>query len=62
MSNVFIIDDESQVAEMLGEVVELAGFTPSLYVDARQFLEEKSYDDDSVILLDLNMPTMDGVN
>ena len=61
MSNVFIIDDESQVAEMLGEVVELAGFKPSLYVDARQFLEEKSYDDDSVILLDLNMPTMDGV-
>lgn len=61
MSKVFIIDDEQQVADMLAEVVELAGFTPSVYVDARRFFADESYDDNSVILLDLNMPVMDGV-
>lgn len=61
MSNVFIIDDELQIAQMLAEVVEMAGFVPTIYTDARKFLEEQSYDNDSVILLDLNMPTLDGV-
>ncbi len=61
MAKVFIIDDEQQVADMLAEVVELAGFTPSVYVDARRFFSDESYDDNSVILLDLNMPVMDGV-
>ena len=60
MSNVFIIDDELQIAQMLAEVVEMAGFVPTIYTDARKFLEEQSYDNDSVILLDLNMPKKDG--
>jgi EAL domain-containing protein (putative c-di-GMP-specific phosphodiesterase class I) len=61
LSDVFIIDDEKQVAEMLAEVVELAGFSSSVYMDARHFFDEKAYSDESIILLDLNMPAMDGV-
>jgi len=61
MTQVFIIDDEKQVAEMLAEVVELAGFNPTVYNDATLFFEHQSCDDDSIILLDLNMPRMDGI-
>ena len=46
---------------MLAEVVELAGFEPAVYCDAKHFFKDGQFNDDSVILLDLNMPSMDGV-
>ncbi|MFT5451788.1 MAG: EAL domain-containing protein (putative c-di-GMP-specific phosphodiesterase class I) [Enterobacterales bacterium] len=61
MTEVFIIDDEQQIAELLGETVSLSGFIPNIYTDARIFFEENKYSDDSIIMLDLNMPKMDGI-
>jgi EAL domain-containing protein (putative c-di-GMP-specific phosphodiesterase class I)/CheY-like chemotaxis protein len=61
MTEVFIIDDEQQIAELLGETVSLSGFIPNIYTDARVFFEENKYSDDSIIILDLNMPEMDGI-
>lgn len=61
MTKIFIIDDEEQIAEMLGEIVSLSGFTPTIYTDARMFFEDEQFDNDSIIILDLHMPNMDGV-
>lgn len=61
MTEVFIIDDEQQIAELLGETVSLSGFIPNIYTDATVFFEENKYSDDSIIILDLNMPKMDGI-
>jgi EAL domain-containing protein (putative c-di-GMP-specific phosphodiesterase class I)/ActR/RegA family two-component response regulator len=61
MNRVFIIDDDEQVALMLAEVVTLSSFEAITYTDSRQFIEEAKFDNDCLILLDLNMPQMDGV-
>ena len=61
MTDIFIIDDEKQIADMLEDVVSLSGFKASIYTDATVFFSEKKFTDDSVIILDLNMPTMDGI-
>ncbi len=61
MTQIFIIDDEQQIAEMLGEVISLSGFDTNIYTDATLFFKEDKCDDNSIIILDLNMPTMDGI-
>jgi len=61
MPHIFIIDDEEQVAEMLGEVVTLSGFEATIYTDATVFFQENRFNNESVIILDLNMPSMDGI-
>ncbi len=61
MTEIFIIDDEEQIAEMLGEVVSLSGFNANIYTDATVFFEEGKFNDNATIILDLNMPNMDGV-
>ncbi|MCP4271910.1 MAG: EAL domain-containing response regulator [Gammaproteobacteria bacterium] len=61
MTQIFIIDDEQQIAEMLGEVVSLSGFDATIYTDATLFFQEDKFDNNSIIILDLNMPAMDGV-
>jgi len=61
MTEIFIIDDEEQIAEMLGEVVSISGFAANIYTDARLFFQENKFDNNSIIILDLNMPKMDGI-
>jgi len=61
MTEIFIIDDEEQIAEMLGEVVTLSGFHANIYSDATVFFEENKHNDHATIILDLNMPMMDGI-
>ena len=61
MTEIFIIDDEEQIAEMLGEVVSLSGFNANIYTDATLFFKEKKFNNHSIIILDLNMPKMDGI-
>jgi len=59
---VHIIDDEQQVAEMLAVVVHMAGCKAKIYTQARRFFEEnKPSDENSILILDLNMPDMDGI-
>ena len=40
MTQIFIIDDEEQIAEMLGEVVALSGFDAIIYTDATLFFQK----------------------
>jgi FixJ family two-component response regulator len=62
MCTVYIIDDEKQTADMLGEFVSLMGHEAYVYTEATQFFSENSiFPPCSVLILDLNMPDMDGV-
>lgn len=61
MTEIFIIDDEEQIAQLLKETVSLCGYTANTYTDATVFFDENKFDNDSIIILDLNMPKMDGI-
>lgn len=59
--NILIVDDEAEVLELLSELVEKLGFTPITANNAHEALdiiENKKVD---VILSDLVMPEMDGI-
>ena len=59
---IYIIDDEQQTAELLAEFTRLIGCQPCVYTEAIRFFEEtESYTESSIMVLDLNMPNMDGV-
>jgi len=59
---IYIIDDEQQTAELLAEFTRLIGCLPCVYTEAIRFFEEtESYAESSIMVLDLNMPNMDGV-
>ncbi|VAW55836.1 hypothetical protein MNBD_GAMMA07-2500, partial [hydrothermal vent metagenome] len=58
----FIIDDEQQTIDLLAEYARLLEYKTKTYTQAVKFFDEnESFPDDSIIILDLNMPGMDGV-
>ena len=62
MPDITIIDDEEQIAELMSEIGQMAGYETRYYTVARAFLEETQSDrDSSVIFLDLSMPDIDGI-
>ncbi len=61
MTEIYIIDDDKQIAEMIGEAVSLSGFKTNIYTDATLFFEENKFNNQSIIILDLIMPKMDGI-
>lgn len=59
-ANVLVIDDEPAVADMLGEILRLIGYVPTMCnsaSDALAILGQKEFD---IILSDYRMPGMDG--
>jgi len=58
---IVIIDDNAQTAEMLKEFVHLMGYESIVYTQASQYFSENHTAEDSLLLLDLHMPEMDGV-
>jgi len=60
-TDVFIIDDETDHTFIISELVEALGFNAYVYNNAKTFFNEGKYNDDSIIVLDLNMPEMDGI-
>ncbi|MDX2504917.1 MAG: response regulator [Gammaproteobacteria bacterium] len=64
MPELSIIDDELQIAEILAEVGEMAGYKVSIFTEARKFLSEHArhgHKEPDVIFLDLTMPDIDGI-
>lgn len=62
MSNILIIDDEKAIRKTLGEILSYEGYKIDEAIDGEEGLKkfkEKSYD---VVLTDIKMPKMDGID
>lgn len=61
MKHVYVIDDNEFVASSLSETLTRLGFTTEVYNDPLVFLKESLPVAPAVILLDMRMPAMSGV-
>jgi two-component system response regulator FixJ len=59
-ATVFIIDDDEQVRRSLARLVRSAGWSVEAHASAHEFLERLPYDGVGCILLDMQMPGMNG--
>lgn len=60
MTKIYIVDDDVQIAELLMATVESIGLNSQYFTSAEAFLQ-LSVDAADIILLDLNMPDIDGI-
>ncbi len=58
---VFIVDDDPTLRTLVGRWVQIAGFDSSAFSDGDSCLQALTEDLPMVILLDINMPGMDGM-
>ncbi|HKQ98011.1 MAG TPA: response regulator [Candidatus Polarisedimenticolia bacterium] len=61
MARILVIDDESSVRTMLQEVLADRGHSVAVAADGRSGIALAREQDAQIILLDLNMPGMDGI-
>lgn len=57
---VLIADDEKNIISLFGDVLEMEGFDVVRAEDGQECLEKAAQSKPDVILLDVNMPIMDG--
>jgi FixJ family two-component response regulator len=57
---IFLVDDDYAVRDSLGLVLEAAGFSYQTFESAEQFLEIYSPETPGCLLLDMNMPGLNG--
>ena len=57
---ILVLDDEQGIAEMLGEMLDLLGYTPSICCAAAQALELIEEQDFDLIISDYRMPGING--
>ncbi len=57
---ILIVDDEPAVRELLGEILKTQNFTVLLAEDGKKGLDEAKRHVPDLIVLDVNMPKMDG--
>lgn len=57
-----LIDDELDVVEAVGEMLELEGFTVTGFTDPKSGLKSLSPDSRQVVLCDVRMPQLDGLS
>ena len=60
MSKILIIEDESTIAELEKDYLELSGFEVEISNDGRNGLEKALSEDYNLIILDLMLPSLDG--
>ncbi|CAM3336600.1 MtrAB system response regulator MtrA [Stackebrandtia soli] len=61
-ARVLVVDDDPALAEMLGIVLRTEGFTPSFVADGEQALSAFREHRPDVVLLDLMLPGMSGID
>lgn len=59
-AKVFVVDDDLSVCDSISELLEVAGYTVETFQDAEAFLEICTPETYGCIILDVNMPGMDG--
>jgi two-component system nitrogen regulation response regulator NtrX len=62
MTRVMIVDDEANVAESLKTALELHGFEVTAYSTGSEALESMDEDRPAVVMLDMKMPEMNGID
>ncbi|MDD1764911.1 MAG: response regulator, partial [Methanomassiliicoccales archaeon] len=60
MSKILIVDDNTAVLEVVSELVAAAGFTSITASGGKECLEKVATENPDLILLDINMPDIDG--
>ena len=60
ISNVFVVDDDAAVRDSLRLMLKVSGFTVSTFSNAEEFLAVCNPETKGCIILDVNMPGMDG--
>lgn len=62
MSNrVLVVDDEEKIAKMVGSYLEASGYEPILACSGEEALSKFTSDSPECIILDVNMPGVDGL-
>ena len=58
---IFVVDDDEWVRDSLCALLESSGFSVRTFASAREFLEEAPRLDDACMLLDVHMPSINGI-
>lgn len=58
---VLVVDDEPDVAEAVGVMLEEAGYRPLVHTDPHEAIDAAERESCQIAVLDLRMPKMDGV-
>ena len=56
-----IVDDDASVCEALESLLQSIGFRTASFTSARSFLDSSEFPDVSCVVLDVQMPNMDGL-
>jgi FixJ family two-component response regulator len=60
-SIVFVVDDEPSVRKSLGRLLKAAGYRTEAYASAREFLQRWKGDEVACLVLDVQMPDLNGM-
>ena len=58
---VFVVDDDESVRRALKRLIKVAGFKAQTFGSARQFIDSGHYQSAGVLVLDVRMPEMSGL-
>ena len=58
---ILVVDDDTAISEMIGIVLRAEGFEPSFAADGAAALEAFAATDPDLVLLDLMLPGIDGI-
>ncbi len=62
MARILIVEDEPKLAAVLADYLRAAGFEPLIAADGRLALQRHAQEAPDCVLLDLNLPGMDGMD
>ena len=58
---ILVVDDQESMREMLADLIDLMGHEPRTVGDAQEALEALEESDVDLVITDLNMPVVDGL-
>jgi len=58
---VFVVDDDASVRRALKRLIKVMGFKAKTFASAREFIDSGHFQDTGVLVLDVRMPKMSGL-